>query len=138
MKNKLLLLVTFILCAFCTANAQSREITSAELVNEVLPNMDKPVVIDFWASWCGPCRRYKPIYDNVARSYNKRADFYSINVDQNKELCDLLGVTSIPTTMVFYNTGEYYYQEGIVAANDLKRVIRKAELMFEKTDDDYF
>ena len=67
---------------------------------QVVINSDKPVLVDFWASWCGPCRMVSPIVDDIAET---AVDFKvgKINVDDEQELAIRYGVMSIPTLMVF-------------------------------------
>lgn len=77
------------------------EITKDNFHDEVLAG-DKPVLVDFWASWCGPCRMVAPMIDEIAA---ERSDIKvgKINVDQQPELAGRFGVMSIPTLMVFKN-----------------------------------
>ena len=69
--------------------------------NEVL-NCDKPVLVDFWASWCGPCRMVSPIVDEIAEE-NSDIKVCKVNVDENQQLAAKYNVMSIPTLLVFKN-----------------------------------
>ena len=76
-------------------------LTIENFENEVLKS-DRPVLVDFWASWCGPCRMLSPIVDEIA---NERTDVKvgKLNVDEQEELAAKFGIMSIPTLIVFKN-----------------------------------
>ena len=62
---------------------------------------DVPVLVDFWAPWCGPCRMAGPIIDSVAKKTEGKAKVYKLNVDENPATAGTYGITGIPTVMVF-------------------------------------
>jgi thioredoxin 1 len=75
-------------------------VTTAEFDKEVLQS-DQPVLVDFWAVWCGPCRAIAPAVDAVAQEYAGKAKVYKLNVDDSPEIAGRYGVMSIPTLMIF-------------------------------------
>lgn len=64
---------------------------------------DKPVLIDFWAPWCGPCRMLAPIVAQIAEEYDGKAKVCKVNVDEEPGLAQRFGITGIPTVLVFKN-----------------------------------
>ncbi len=76
------------------------EITDATF-DEVVLKSDKPVVVDFWAAWCGPCRMVGPIIDEVSQEYEGKAVVGKVDVDANQEFAAKYGVRNIPTVLVF-------------------------------------
>jgi thioredoxin 1 len=62
-----------------------------------------PVLVDFWASWCGPCRMVSPIIDALGKKYHDKIKVVKVNVDENQELASKYGIMSIPTIMLFNN-----------------------------------
>jgi len=76
------------------------EITDANFDQEVLKS-DKPVLIDFWAVWCGPCKMVAPVVEEIANEYNGKLKVGKLDVDSNPEVSMKFGIRSIPTLMVF-------------------------------------
>ena len=74
--------------------------------DELVLKSEKPVVLDFWASWCNPCRIMSPIVDEVAESVDE-VNIYKVNVNEQKEIADKYAITSIPTML--------YIKDGIVS-----------------------
>lgn len=75
-------------------------VTKATFENEVLKS-DQPVLVDFWASWCGPCRMIAPILDELANDYDGKAKVCKINVDEEAELAGEYKIMSIPAVFIF-------------------------------------
>ena len=77
-------------------------LTNESFENEVL-HSDIPVIVDFWASWCGPCRMVAPIIEELAREYSGKAKVGKVNVDEEAELAVKYGIVSIQTVLIFKN-----------------------------------
>ena len=78
----------------------AREVTDATFQQEVLES-EKPIMVDFWAEWCGPCRAVSPILDAIAHEHADKLDIVKLNVDDNPETAMKYGITSIPAMYVF-------------------------------------
>lgn len=78
----------------------ARAVTEATFADEVLNN-PKPVLVDFWAAWCGPCRAVSPILDQIADENADKIDIVKVNVDENPGLAMKYQITSIPAMKVF-------------------------------------
>ena len=76
------------------------EITDATF-DEVVLKSDKPVLVDFWAAWCGPCRMVGPIIEEISKDYDGKAVVGKVDVDANQEFAAKFGVRNIPTVLVF-------------------------------------
>jgi thioredoxin 1 len=88
-------------CCGCAANVPGmRAVTDQTFDAEVL-QAGSPVVVDFWAPWCGPCRVMEPILDELAVQHQGRVKFTKMNVDDNQETANRFDILSIPTLLVF-------------------------------------
>ena len=76
--------------------------SDASFESDVLRS-DKPVLVDYWAEWCGPCKSIAPILDEVAKEYQGRLKIAKINVDENQQVPAKFGIRGIPTLMLFKN-----------------------------------
>src|SRR5947208_12612145 len=76
------------------------EVTDQNFESEVI-NAETPVLVDFWAPWCGPCRMVAPIVEELAGEYDGRVKFVKLNTDENPQIASKYGIRSIPTLLVF-------------------------------------
>jgi thioredoxin 1 len=83
----------------------------------------KPVLVDFWAPWCGPCRAVAPIVDELAKEYDGKAGFAKVNVDESPILASQYGVMSIPTIIIFKGGKPAEQVIGYKPKNDLKKLL---------------
>lgn len=78
----------------------ARSVTDATFATEVLGS-EKPIMVDFWAEWCGPCRAVSPILDQIATEHADKIEIVKLNVDENPQTAMDFNITSIPTMKVF-------------------------------------
>jgi thioredoxin 1 len=103
--------------------AKPLEITDTIYQQEVI-NADKPVLVDFWAPWCGPCRIVGPVLAEIAEEQDARVKIVKVNVDENQQYAGQLGVFNIPT-MVLYKGGQPV--EKIVGALPKQQILDRIE-----------
>ncbi len=80
---------------------------------EVVLQSDKPVFVDFWAAWCGPCRMIHPIMDQISEEYEGKAIVAKVDVDANQKFAAEYGVRNIPTVILFKNGEQFAKQVGV-------------------------
>ena len=97
-------------------------ITEENFENEVL-NSDKPVLVDFWAQWCGPCRMLGPIIEEIANDYEGKVKVGKVNVDEQPNLASKYGIASIPTVIVFKNGKPEKTFVGLRSKNEIDNMI---------------
>ena len=75
--------------------------TSDDTFEEDISNENLPILIDFWAEWCGPCKQISPILEELATQYENKVKIFKINIDENPQIPQKYGVRGIPTLMIF-------------------------------------
>jgi thioredoxin 1 len=101
------------------------EITDANFESEVLQS-DIPVLIDFWAPWCGPCRMVAPIVEEIAKEYGGKIKVGKVNTDNNQKVAAQYGIMSIPTLMLFKDGKEI---ERIIGAQPKEAITSKIDAL---------
>ncbi len=102
-----------------------KEVTSSDFKKEVL-DASLPTIVDFWASWCGPCMMMAPIFEKLSDSFRGKLNFTKVNVDENRELAVQYEIRSIPCLVMFGNGKEIARLIGYKAESQLKKEIDAA------------
>ena len=98
------------------------EITDSNFEETVL-NSDKPVLVDFWAAWCGPCRMVGPIIDELSEEYEGKAVVGIVDIDSNQQYAAQFGVRNIPTVLEFKNGELVDRKVGVSSKNDYAQAL---------------
>jgi thioredoxin len=116
-------------------NMKVTELTAEEFKNKVMDYKknpttwnfkgDKPAIIDFYATWCGPCKATAPIVEEIANEYAGKIDVYKVDVDQQEELAALFGIQSIPTILFIPKDGVPKKSVGAMMKSQFEDVIHK-------------
>ncbi|MBQ4421140.1 MAG: thioredoxin [Bacteroidales bacterium] len=149
LKTIVLCLAVCLLCFACKDNKQVeennnlkevkkdlvKEINSDEFLSKVLDispikegkplkfKGDKPVIIDFYATWCGPCKRQAPIMEEIAKKYKGKIDVYKIDVDKTQDIARFFNINSIPTLLFIPKGGELFLNAGLTPQEDIEESI---------------
>ena len=105
--------------------SKPREVTDAEFETEVLKS-ELPVLVDFWATWCGPCRLVAPLLDQLAEEYDGRVKFVKVNTDENITTAAAYGIRSIPTLLVFRDGQPVDQIIGFRPMSELRHLLEQA------------
>jgi thioredoxin 1 len=113
------LLIDYFNTFLLNINCMAKPIEITDDNYEEILNTDKPVLVDFWAEWCGPCRMIGPIVEQLAGEYEGKAVIAKVDVDTNPNVSAKFGIRSIPTLLVFKNGEVVDKQVGAVPKNIL-------------------
>ncbi|MBF7096359.1 thioredoxin [Alkalibacter mobilis] len=101
-----------------------KEVMDATFVEEVM-NSEQPVLVDFWAPWCGPCKMVTPVMEELDQQYDGKIKVVKVNVDENPEISEALRITSIPTIVLFKEGQPKDAVVGFRPKNDFEKMIDK-------------
>lgn len=135
--KKTALIITSLFIAICASFSQAQsviELNKQQFLDKVwnyetnpdtwVYNGSLPCVIDFNAKWCGPCRKMEPILKDMARKYDGKIIIYKVDVDKEKELASLFGISSIPAFLFCPTNGEPRGTMGAYPADEFEKIIR--------------
>ena len=108
------------------ASENVKEFTDQNFESEVLKS-DKPVLVDFWAEWCGPCRMLAPTIDKIAKDYTGKVKVGKIDTDANREVPVKYGINAIPTVILFRNGQVAQKFVGLRPERDFRAALDSAE-----------
>jgi len=93
----------------------------------LIDTSDLPVIVDFWAEWCGPCKLIGPVFDKLAKEYAGKLAFAKLNIDDNPKTPSQYGIRSIPTMIVFKNGEPVTHLVGAIQEHKIKYVLDNIE-----------
>ncbi len=136
MKNKFILLFVLLLSGlFLTVNGQTVKELSTQEFKEQIWNYDKnkewkfdgkkPVIIDLYATWCGPCKRLAPILSDIQKDYGDKIQIYKVDTDKERELARLFNVSSIPLMVFIPLKGDPFLVSGLRPKEQLVQIINE-------------
>jgi len=100
-------------------------VTDTDFDQQIISN-PSPVLVDFWAPWCGPCRMAEPVMEELSNEYVNKVIIAKVNVDENQVTSSKYGVMSIPTTILFKGGQEIGRQTGFAGKEGFEELIKKA------------
>ncbi len=104
--------------------SEAAQVTDSTFAEEVLQS-DIPVLVDFWAPWCGPCRMVSPVVDEIAQQYDGKVKVVKLNTDDNPNVASQYGIRSIPTLMIFKGGDRVDMVVGAVPKTTLANTLEK-------------
>jgi len=110
------------------AGKNTMEVTEATFDAEVVQSA-QPVVVDFWAEWCGPCKRIAPMLEELATEFSGRAKIAKVDIDSNQMLAERFGIRSIPT-LLFFNDGRVV--DTVIGVDAKQNIKKKIEDQIKK------
>jgi thioredoxin 1 len=96
---------------------------TGDTFEKVVLKSDKPVLVDFWASWCGPCRMLGPFFEDCANEFDGRAVFAKVNVDEERDLASTYKVMSVPTLILFKDGSAIKKTVGVISKQAMAEIV---------------
>lgn len=138
-------IVIALLCAFgMTMHAEVKYLTTSEFKTKVMDYTTysqeagwdyqgkKPCIIDFYTTWCGPCKRLAPIMEELSEQYNGKIDFYKVDTEQERELAYFFQISSIPQVLYVPMQGDPTLTKGLYPKEEIVKIINEVLLKQKK------
>lgn len=110
-------------CKSSLLDTKPLELTNSNF-DEIIVNSDIPVVVDFWAPWCGPCKMMAPNFEKSAKNFPLKALFAKVNTENEQHLGAKFGIRSIPTIIIFKNAKEVHRTSGALDENSITNLLK--------------